>query len=251
MRSLLVALLLLSAAAIPAGAAEKVVLLADPWCPHTCAPGGRPGYMIEIATKAFAARGIEVEYRTVAWARAMAEVRQGRADGAVGALRDEAADLVVHDEALGWQANVFAVRADDGWAYAGLDSLAGRKVGSILDYSYSPEVDAWLAAHPGQVQAAGGENALDRNISKLLSGRVDVVVEDSAVLTWALRARPDRDKIRLAGKTAGGALFIAFSPADGRGARLASILDQGIRELRASGALRSILDGYGFSDWKP
>lgn len=251
MRGAFVVLALAVASVGQALAAERVLLLADPWCPHTCMPGAQPGYMIEIAAKAFAARGYEVEYRSVSWARAMAEVRQGRADGAVGVLRDEAPDLLVHDEPLGWQANAFAARADDRWTFSGLGSLAGRRVGSILGYSYSPEVDGWLAAHPEQVQATGGKNALDRNISKLIANRVDVVVEDGAVLNWALRTRGDRAKVRIAGRTDGGALFIAFGQADGRGERLASALDHGIRDLRASGDLRAILNTYGFSDWQP
>lgn len=154
-----------------AGAAEHVVLLADPWCPHTCAPGNSPGYMVEIATRALAKQGIAI--------------------------------------------------------------------------------DAWLAAHPGQVQAAGGQNALERNITKLASGRVDVVVEDDAVLAWTLNGRADKAAFRIAGRIPGGELFVAFADADGRGTRLAGLLDQGVRDLRASGELSAILGAYGLSYWKP
>lgn len=251
MKLQLFALLAVLGLAQPGLAAEKIVLQADPWCPHTCeAQASQPGYMVEIAKAAFAARGHQVEYRTVPWARAIADVRAGKVAGAIGALRTEAQDLVVHHEPLGRQANAMAVRAGDAWVFKGLGSLDGKVVGAILDYSYSPEIDAWLSEHKAGVRFTGGENALARNLRMLASGRLDVVVEDEAVLLHQLRSSPERDRVRIAGRMGGGDLFIAFAHAGGRGVRLAHDLDQGIRDLRASGELQRILASYGLRDWK-
>ncbi|MGE5548400.1 MAG: substrate-binding periplasmic protein [Solirubrobacterales bacterium] len=237
--------------AVPAGAQETVVLGADPWCPHTCDAGpDRPGYMIELAQSAFALHGVRVVYTTAPWARVMAEVRDGKLDGAVGVLRAEAADLTLHEEALGMQTNAFAVRKGDPWTFGGLDTLKGRIVATIKDYSYSSDLDAWLASDATEVQAAAGENALEKNLRKLVAGRVDVVVEDAAVLKHRLRKFADRDKIAMAGGLEGGELFIAFANAEGRNQRLTAMLDSGIRSLRASGELNRILAKYGLKDWK-
>jgi polar amino acid transport system substrate-binding protein len=235
-----------------AAAQEKsVAIAADPWCPHTCsAKDVRPGYMIEVARQAFTDRGWRVTYKTAAWSRVMHDVKAGKIDGAVGALRGESAGMTLHAEPLGRQSNVFVVRADDPWTLQGLVSVKGRVVGSIKDYSYSEEIDDWLAGGHTQVQALGGENALGRNLQKLLSGRVDVVVEDEAVLLHTIKAGGLADKVRVAGRMPGGDLFIAFTSAEHRGARMAEVLDQGIRDMRSSGQLRRILDGYGLKDWK-
>ncbi|MBI5162357.1 MAG: transporter substrate-binding domain-containing protein [Magnetospirillum sp.] len=246
----------LAAAAIllaPAvAAADTVVLLADPWCPHTCAAGSGPaGYMVDIAREALATPGHTVIYKNTAWARAMKEVKSGKADGAVGSLREEgrAAQLVVPAEPLGRQVNAFVVRADDPWVLNGLGSLKGRVVATILDYSYSPDIDGWLAARHTTVEPLGGENALERNLKKLLQRRSDVVVDDLAVLQRKMTSGAVAG-VRVAGTLPGGDLFVALTPVGGRGERLGKALDQGVATLRASGRLKQILAAYDVKDWK-
>ena len=80
---LLAALLLGSACA----QAETLVMEADVWCPVNCAQDAeRPGIFIELATQIFAEAGIQVEYRVTNWARAVQDVRTGRANALVGAV---------------------------------------------------------------------------------------------------------------------------------------------------------------------
>lgn len=235
------------AALVRPALADTVRLEADPWCPHTCAAGPHPGYMVDIAREALALAGHRVEYRTVPWTRAKQDVRDGKADGAVGFLLAEAEGYGVHKVPLGRQGNAVVVRADDPFVFSGLESLRGRIIGSIQEYSYSTAIDGWLATHRAQVHALGGEDALERNLKKLLAGRVDVVVEDEAVLRGKLGGGVDR--VRIAGHMAGGDLFIAFTPASARGEAFANALDAGIVQLRASGRLAQILAAYGLTDW--
>jgi polar amino acid transport system substrate-binding protein len=245
------AALLCGLLAVPAvqAAEPPVVLVADPWCPHTCDPDdGSDGYMVDIAREAFAMAGIPVVYKTLGWARAMRDVRQGRADGAVGALADEAPDLITHVVALGWQANVLIIRDDDPWVFTGLASLVGRQVGSVSSYSYSAEIDAWLAANPATVQAISGSNAAGRNLKKLLARRIDIMLDDEAVVGDAISRQGQPPAVRIAGNLPGGTLHIAFAPQRGR--TLAAILDRNIKVLRANGRLAAILAHYGLSDWE-
>ncbi|CAA7627121.1 ABC transporter substrate-binding protein [Magnetospirillum sp. UT-4] len=251
MRRLLMILGLMATLAVPARAETTLVLAADPWCPHTCEPDSpQPGYMIELARKAFALRGVRVVYKSMPWSRAMADVRAGRIDGAVGALAGEADGLILHRHALGKQVNAFATRPDESWSFAGLDSLRGRVVGITQDYSYSPEIDSWLAGGHTQVQPLAGENALGRNLRKLAARRVDVVVEDEAVLRHTQRHSNGGVQVRIAGRMAGGDLFVAFTPKpERRGADYAEMLDQGLKDLRTSGEFQRVLAEYGLPDW--
>jgi polar amino acid transport system substrate-binding protein len=233
----------------PVPAAElPVVLVADPWCPHTCDPAeGSEGYMIEIAREAFGLSGIEVIYKTEGWARAMSDVRLGRADGAVGALFDEAPDLLTHAEPLGMQVNVLVTLGEDPWRFTGWESLGGRRIGAVSSYSYSAEIDAWLKAHPAEVQMVGGSDAAARNLKKLMSGRIDVMLDDEAVVGDAVARLNSPQPVRIAGRLPGGSLHIALNPK--RGERLAQVLNRNIRALRASGRLATILERYDLSDW--
>jgi len=227
----------------------SIVLASDPWCPHTCpADSARPGYMVEVAREAFALSGITVIYRTISWSRAMSDVLEGRIDGVLATSASRAVELDLPQEGFGRNYYAFAVRNDDPWTLAGLDSLEDRTLGIVQGYSYTPALDPWMAQHRDQIQALGGENALDRNLRKLVAGRIDTVIEDEAVLTYRLKNWPDAKRIRLAGRIESGALYIAFSRRGGRGRDLAHRFDSGVRALRASGELDRILARYGIRD---
>lgn len=238
-------------ATAPARAADSVILAADYWCPHTCDPdSGRSGYMIELAQEAFALSGIKTIYQMRPWATAMTDIRAGLVDGVVGVLTNEAPDLPHNRMALGRQSNAFLVAADDGFILRGLDSLAGKRIATVKDYSYSPAIDSWLAAHAEQVQAQPGNRAAEHNLEHLLAGKVDVVVDDEAVLRDTVIRLGLSGRVRNAGRQAGGTLHIAFSASRPNGKDLAAILDSGIARLRESGRMAEILAAYGLSDWQ-
>ena len=234
---------------VSAQAGDSVVLTADHWCPHTCDPkSGRAGYLIDIAREAFALAGLKTVYRLRPWTTGLNEVRAGLADGIVGTLPGETPDLSHNQLALGRQANAVAVRADDTFSLAGLDSLAGKRIATVEDYSYSTLIDSWLIDHAAEVSAQPGDHAAESNLERLLDQHVDVVLDDEAVLRQAIIQSGKHTKIRIAGRLSGGSLHISFSPARQRGKALVIILDEGIARLRQSGRVAEILAGYGLAD---
>jgi polar amino acid transport system substrate-binding protein len=104
------------------------------------------------------------------------------------------------------------------------------------------------------VIVATGDNALEQNIEKLLSGQIDVVVEAGSVFINFFAAKgmiSSLDQIRDAGEAGEkDDLYIAFSPKNGKSKDYAEILSKGIDGLRQSGKLASILEKYGLKDWK-
>ena len=236
----------------PARAAETVILSADLWCPHTCDPAsGHDGYMVDIAREALALAGLKSVYQVRPWATALSEIRSGLSDGLVGTLPNEVPDLPRNQLALGHQANAFVVRADDPFVLTGLDSLDQRRIGAVKDYSYSPAIDTWLALHRDQVMRQSGTKAAIDNLEKLMSGRVDVVVDDEAVLRHGIILGGYGGKVRIAGRMPGGSLHVTFSLLRRPNSDLPQLLDDGIAKLRASGRLADILAGYGLADWDP
>lgn len=234
-----------------ATASDTVILTADHWCPHTCDPAsGRSGYMIDIAREAFALAGLKTQYQIRPWTTGLNEIRAGLADGIVGTLAGEAPDLPHNQQPLGRQANAFAVRTDDPFNFIDMMSLAGRRIGTVRDYSYSTDIDAWLAQHSHQVIPQAGNRAAETNLDRLLDRQVDVILDDEAVLRDAIIRTGRTGKVRTAGRLAGGNLHISFSLARPRGKSLAEALDMGIVALRQNGRLAAILAGYGLADWE-
>lgn len=242
-----VACVVLSAAA-PARA-ETITLVADEWCPYNCTPGDEnPGFLIEIAKAIFESGGLQVDYKVVPWARAIRDARAGRYSAIVGAIRSEAPDFV-YPEGTGFHAGTQAfVKAGGDWKYAGPTSLENVTLGVILDYSYGDATDAYITNHRSdekRVQLSTGEDALEKNVAKLLQGRVSVLLEDPAVMRYFLSKTGQTGAVKQAGVLEDTEVFIAFAPKEGHAVEHARMLSDGMTRMRASGEIARILGRYG------
>lgn len=241
---------------------RKIVLVADEWCPYNCEAGSdKPGFMVEIATAAFARHNIIVEYISLPWTRAIESVREGKYSGIIGAYYGDAEDFIYPTIPQGRATNVFYTRANDNWQFHEEKDLALRSLGVIADYSYSKFLDEYIEAHKGdmrRIQVISGDDAMTVNINKLIAGRVDTIIEDKQVVDYHLSQEgetPKQEKIREAGilpvpEDENGIIFIAFSPALPEAQAYADILTKETENMRKSGALKKILDRYGVEDFK-
>lgn len=234
--------------------AATISIVADEWCPYNCTPGSdKPGYMIEIAQKVLGEAGHTIDYRNMPWSRAIEEARRGKFDAIVGAAQGDAPDFVFPSAKLGVSANVLMVKAGNPWRYTDMASLATVSLGTIRDYSYGDELDAYIGEHekdPKRVQVASGDSALETNFKKLDAGRIDVLVEDRNVVEYHLAGSGQAASFGVAGDLGEDDLYIAFSPANPNAAEYARLIDEGVRKLRASGELAAILARYGLKDWQ-
>lgn len=236
--------------------AATITLVADEYCPYNCVPGTeRPGFVVEIAREIFGARGYEVEYRVMPWPRAVRAVRRGEYDAVICATPDEAPGLLYSRQEVTLCANDFFVLAGNPWRYTGPASLEGQRLGVIGDYDYSgaDHLDVYIREHAGQetVQSLTGGDALERNLRKLVSGRIDVVLDERAVVRCSAARMGIADQVVLAGSEDDtGPMYVAFSPANPATAAYLEIFDEGLEQLRASGRLDEILKPYGLEDWR-
>lgn len=228
--------------------ADTIVLASDEWCPYNCAPGSdKPGFMVEIATKVFAEAGHQVDYKIVPWSRALDEARSGKLSGVIGAYKSDAPDFVFPARAPAQSETVFFAKTGEIWRYDGEKSLAAVAIAGILDYSYTESMDKYITsnkADPLRVQLVSGDDGLDKNVKKLLAGRVRVVLEDRAVMRHYLSTHGLQDKIVAVGAISAEDVFIAFSPALKNSKDYAHILSVGIEKMQASGELQRIIANY-------
>jgi len=238
---------------VAAAEETSLQLCADEWMPYNgTSDPQRPGYAIELTRAIFEPKGIKVEFSAMPWEKALAAVRSGEKSGAIGANKQEGAGLVLPNEKIGAPSLCLMTRAESKWTYDNLSSFRNVRFGAIKDYSYWPDLDAYIARSTGGkgIVMAEGESPLDDLMKKLQGGDVDVLGESEPVLLWYLRSHGlDRTKFRVVYKGEPDPIFIAFAAtADGR--RFAGLLDEGIRALRASGELEKILKRYGLRDWQ-
>lgn len=237
--------------------AQKPELLigSDEWLPYT-GPVENHGYMLEVAETVFARRGIQTTYKPAPWVRVLAAVRNGHMMAAAGMVKEEAPDFILPEEPLGTYNSSFFVLANDSWTYTGVESLHGKSLGVIKDYLYEDNLDRYIQENidnPARIAMLQGDDPLRSNIRKLLTGRIDVLVESSTVFYYkvklmGLRASDFRE-IPLNKQPRW--LYIGFSPAHEKSREYAKILSEGVRALRQTGELTRILNKYGVTDWKP
>ncbi len=241
-------------AALPCAAQPVITLRSDLWCPFNCVPGSdHPGYAVEIAQAVFGGAGYDVDYQLLNWTRSIDEVRQGHADAVIGAYATDVPGFVIPAEPIGSSSAGFAVRSDSTFRYAGPQSLDGQVLGIVATYEFGGELGDYLHGLHGdksRIQYMSGDRALSKNLLKLVSGRIDVVLDDAQVLARLINELQLGDKVTFSQDYTRVPIYIAFSPAGPNSARYAAILCAGIARLRASGQLTAILARYGLQDWK-
>ncbi len=238
-----------------AAQAAEVTLRADTWYPMNGDPGSdKPGFMIEIAQKALAAGGHTVNYQTLPWERAVKEVRSGAFDCVIGAYKEDAPDFVFPEESQGKVGQSFYVKAGEAWQYSGdINSLGAVSLGVIGGYAYGDTLTKYLetASAASNVQVINADNALEQNLKKVAAGRVTATVESDYVADAKIKELKLDGLIVKAGElTAPAPMYIACSPAKPSSAEYTKLLSDGVKNLRASGELKAIMDKYGLTDWQ-
>ncbi|KAB2889712.1 MAG: amino acid ABC transporter substrate-binding protein [Desulfobulbaceae bacterium] len=236
-------------------AGTTITLVADEWPPFNGKPGsGHEGYIVDIARRVFESRGCRVIYKLVPWMRAIEMTRSGEYDGAIGASKTDAAGFVFPREELAQNKLAFYVRKGSAWRFRGPASIEEATIGTIAGYDYRSWLLAYIEANrdnPAKVQVLHGEEPLKRNLTKLMNGRIGVVVDTEAAIRFVANEMNILDQIECAGYGDEPAfIYIAFSPNSPESGRYAELLSQGIVAMRKSGELQKILDKYGLKDWK-
>lgn len=234
--------------------ADEINLSSDFWCPYTCEPeSSMPGFMIEIAQEVFKKHGHTIKYQKLSWARALADARVGRIDGAVGASRKEVDGFVIPQVASGNLLNYFYTLSSDPWFYVDEKSLNKKTFAVINGYSYGAVVDKFIEKKHPSFKSMAGDDVLTRVIQMTTTKRIDGFIEDPAVLNYSLKKRNIKSsdfKIASPNMATDPELYIAFSPKKPNSKEYARLLDEGMNDLRKSGKLKEILNKYSVKDWK-
>jgi len=233
--------------------ADTLEVRADLWPPYNAEPGAAlPGYIIEILHVAFPSG--TVSYKITPWPRAVKELNENKIDAIIGALKAEATGAIFPDEEQGHTDDSFFVAPSNPWRYTGIDSLKKVRVAGAADYAYDGgPVDAYLkTATLPAVQLLSGNAPLENNIKMLKAGRVDVIIEDPAVIHFTLKklSLPPTTLV-IAGTVTPEPkpIYVAFAAGKPESKSRAAQLSATVIAMRADGRLAALLAKYGLCDW--
>jgi len=251
----LLGFILISILTVTSVLAETITLAADQWPPFNGVPNSESeGYMVDVVREIFEKKGISVIYINVPWKRAVIGARRGTYTGIIGASKIDAEGFVFPKEELARNILAFYVKKGNLWRFHNLESIKEIRLGTVRGYDYREWLNEYIQkyhANSSKVQVLGGEFPLKRNLQKMLGGRIEVIVDNEAVILWEAKRLGILHEIESAGygkETSH--CYVAFSPYLHESLRYADLLSNGINELRKNGKLAVILSKYGLTDWK-
>jgi len=168
------------------------------------------GFAYDLLISALGRSGRQVLVTaTEPWARVLRDVIDGRID-ALGAVwrTPERDKVLLFSDPIATSRIVFAKRIGDPFEYHDLGDLGGKTIGTVTGYGYT---DAFLSDDRFRREPIG---STAQNLGKLALGRIDLTLDDAAVMTYLLRRELPALQGRIvltAGALQDNALFIAFS----------------------------------------
>jgi polar amino acid transport system substrate-binding protein len=176
------------------------------------------------------------------WVRAEQRLERGGADLLINCWRTEArAKRYLFSRPFARNRLLFMQRAGESFVFAGQESLKGKTVGTIRGYGYT---DAFMA--DTSIRREEVTNFKD-NVRKLVSGRVDLIIEDELVARTQLEQLP----ADLAGQVAfiepplvTNDLYVVAYP-DNPGAQdIIRAFDAGLAAMIADGSYKALMERY-------
>jgi polar amino acid transport system substrate-binding protein len=198
------------------------------------------GFLLAISRAAMEKMGYQVDVEYLPWARALAQVMEGRSEALLGAqYTDERAAKMQYTDVVGLSEMVFFKLKETRVPYQRLEDLQGLTVGTIAQSAYTPEFDSatYFKKDPAPDYLT--------NIDKLLDRRIPLFVEKKYVVLNTLRTRfPDAarrvDTLRVPLKEL--KFFDCFSKASPGYAQKVKDFNAGLALIMKDGTYRAIMD---------
>lgn len=213
------------------------------WPPFTSSALNAGGVVSDIVTQVFARAGHDLEIKFLPWDRVLNETKAGNIDVLVGLWYSEERnrDYVISEPLL-MNRIVFIKPQGDSFEYTGLESLTGKKVGIVRNYTYS---DDFNAASNFKKLATG---SLESNLKKLAAKRIDLTLEDEIVARHLINTKLPELKDRLAFTPQAmdeQGIRVAISRANPDAERLIAAFNRDLAAYKADGSYQRAIQQHG------
>lgn len=229
--------------------ADTFTAAADPYPPFGDPHNPQGGLAIEIIRAAFKTQGHDITMEFVPWARAEAGVKNGSYDLLPYTWRTDARLKVLLFSTPYAIGNVrFIKRKGDPFEFKGLDSLSGKRVGTVRGYGYGDE----FSNAPTFTREPG--NDLMTNLKKLLRDRLDLTLEDEIVARSIIGAQAPQvlDQIEFVkAPLSVNPLYVSAGLQNPRAQEIIGAFNKGLDAIRTNGTLEKIFKRYGMEKVGP
>ncbi len=246
MKKCILAVTMIFLSVVYCGAGEKEISAAcDPWPPFVDPGAPREGLSLEIIRAAYATQGYTVKMEYLPWARAEDGVRKGLIDILPPTwITEKRKTYLLFSKPYAVNQIKFIKRMDDPFEYEGIDSLKGKKIGTVRGYGYG---DEFLSATHFTREKT---NTFINNIRKLTHStrRIDLAIEDEIVARVKIfNADPELlNLVRFTQKPlSSNNLHVASGLANPRHREIIQAFNKGLEAIKSNGTYAKILEKFG------
>ncbi len=240
--------------------AETLNIAVHEFCPYLCEPdkeNGKEGYVAEVLKAVYEPAGYKLKFHRVPYERGIRDTEQGIYDGMPMLNSRSSEKIVLSAEQCGVLIQNFYVKKGVTWKYDSIKSLKNIDVGSVIGYNYSSldsDYEAYLRKYsntrPKKVFYAATGNPSLINLKWILKERITTFNECSYLIDYISLKEGLAGKFDIAGTLGILENYMGISPKRPDSRKLTELFDQGMKKLRDTGCLDTILIGYGLKDWK-
>ena len=228
---------------------------------------GLNGFIQDIFRTIFQKNGYKTKFVIVPWLRALNTFNEKMPyiNGMIGmkahSIKKEIA-IFPEEEIARYTHRFYALKDSPlvkSWKYQGVESLKDITIGCVMGWNYCDnDITEYLKkGNTPYIQALTGTAPAERNFKKLLARRIDLWIaniNNTEYLLSKKRKAGNKEAEMVIGFldlpiTTEVNVYPVFYRNE-EGERFSKIFTQGIRELRKTGELDTILVKYGLTDWK-
>lgn len=246
MKMMVVVMACLSIAAVCIAEDKIITAAADPYPPFVDQSDPQEGLSLAIIRAAYKTQGYTVKMEFVPWARAKSLTIEGKFDILPDCwMNEDNKKTMLFSEPYAVNVVRFIKNVDDPFEYKGMESLKGKKIGTIRGYSYSDDFK-----EPKDFVRDDVADLLT-NIKKVIAKRVDLTLEDEIVAKVQIAKNDPAllSQIKFVENAFDSKnLYVSAGLANPRHQEIIGAFNKGLAEIKANGEFAKILDSYGIKD---
>ena len=224
----------------------ELTAVGDPW-PVLLNPNSQQqGLLVEIVRKAYKTQGYDLKIKFVPWSRAMVMIQKKQADLLIGAwYTDERNDYLLYSDIIFASAIRFIKPRNSTFEYQGLESLKGKRIGTILSYQYNKEFLSDIG-----IKRITSDSLLN-NIHNLLAGRIDLTLDDHYVVKYMLDKHVvnwEKELSLVEEPLTSKNLYLAANRSNPKYKAIIEAFNLGLAQLKKEQRYDKIIDSYDLED---
>lgn len=215
----------------------------DPWPPFIDPQNPKEGLSLEIARAAYKTQGYKVEHAYKPWARAITLLKRGEIDIIVNTwMTEERKTFLMYSDTYTANEIKFIKLATDPFEFNGLESLKGKRIGTVRGYGYG---DDFTNSKNFERQEVAN---LHINIKKLIAGRIDLTLEDE-IVARVLIAQQDIHLLEKLAFTKNALskkdMYVTSGLANPHHKEYIEAFNKGLKVIKSNGTYAKIMQQYG------